>query len=70
MTAEELDKRFPSHPLPRPTDLQAEKAKLVREHFRTMAETIDEIVPDGRLKSMALTSLEESSTWAVKAVFS
>ena len=69
MTAAELDARFPAHPLPAPTDEQKRHATYIREKFRTLAIEIEAWMPEGRLKAMAFTALEEASTWAVKAVF-
>lgn len=64
-----LDAMFPMHPLPKPTDDQLEKSVAVRGNFRSLAFGLDALIPEGRHKAMALTALEEASTWAVKAVF-
>lgn len=35
--------------------------------FWSLAEKVDRLVPDGREKALALTSLEQAAMWAVKA---
>lgn len=44
------------------------KHKMLRSYFTDWARTIDELMPDGRNKSLALTAFEEASMWSHKAV--
>jgi hypothetical protein len=46
--------------LPRHTQL--------RRAFKALAAELDEILPDGRAKSVAFTELENASMWSHKAV--
>lgn len=40
----------------------------LREDFMQLAEWLDEILPDGRAKSVAFTELENASMWAHKSI--
>lgn len=42
---------------------------LVREAFKIAHATLDEHVPDGRYKSLALTAIETAAMWAIKGIF-
>lgn len=42
--------------------------RAIRIHFCEFAEIIDEILPDGRAKSVLFTELETASMWAHKAI--
>lgn len=56
-----IDNNFMYHdPLPR----QLIKYDMIRERAKSLAYLIDEIVPDSREKSIAMTKLEECSMWA------
>jgi hypothetical protein len=62
MDNEDLDRRFDFHPA---VDQDTRKAhKEVRGGCRRLAGYINENVPDGREKSLAITSLEETMMWA------
>ena len=41
---------------------------LVRKLYKEFAERLDEILPDGRAKSVAFTHLEDASMWTHKAI--
>ena len=41
---------------------------MLREAFSELHERIDKIAPASREKSLALTELEQSAMWAIKAV--
>ena len=43
---------------------QPEKYEAIREKAKELAYLIDELVPDSREKSLAMTKLEECSMWA------
>ena len=47
-------------PLPR----QLDKYSKIRDKAKELAYLIDELVPDSREKSLAMTKLEECSMWA------
>lgn len=57
----DLESRFSHHP---PTPGQAEKYAQVRSHLLEIAQKIDEICPNSREKSLALTKLEEVMFWS------
>lgn len=43
-------------------------AQFVADQYAMMAHTIDRNTPDGRLKALALTELESSFNWALRAI--
>lgn len=47
-----------------PKDGQPEKYQAIREKAKELAYLIDELVPDGREKSLAQTNLEQAVMWA------
>lgn len=57
----DIDSRFTYHP---PTENRKVKHLLIREHGKALAEYLDENVPDGREKSLAITKIEEAIMWA------
>lgn len=58
---QDLERRFTYH-APQPG--QPEKYQELRAKALEFAKLIDEICPDGREKSLAVTTLEESVFWA------
>lgn len=44
------------------------KHRDTRLKFREFAEWLDEVLPDGRAKSVAFTELENASMWCHKAI--
>ena len=44
------------------------KHRDTRLKFRRFAEYLDEVLPEGRAKSVAFTELENASMWAHKAI--
>lgn len=58
---EDLANRFTYHP---PTDGQPELYELIRKIAFAYAVNLNELVPDGREKALALTKLEEVVFWA------
>jgi hypothetical protein len=69
-TGPSVEQRFPtSVSAPPPTDDMRNESSTVRQATVDLAELIEAVVPDGRWKSLALTSLEESLMWANKAIF-
>lgn len=66
---DEIENRFGFHKgtLEGPNATAPRHAAL-RVRFREFAEMLDEAIPDGREKSLALTALQESSMWTHFAV--
>ena len=65
MTSEEMGRRFDYHP---PREHQPADYKAIRNQARFMAETVDDLCPDGREKSLAMTRIEEAVFWANAAI--
>ena len=61
MGSEELNKRF--HPHPGNEELH----EALYDEFFSFVEMLDQIVPDGRYKSLMVTALEEAAMWSHKA---
>jgi hypothetical protein len=66
MTPEDIDNRFAFHPAT--TEEKANAHTSIREHCRNLAHTINNNVPDGREKSLAVTGLEEVMFWGNAAL--
>ena len=69
MSPEEIEHRFGFHK----ATIEGENATLpkhrdIRLKFREFASFLDEVLPDGRAKSVAFTELENASMWAHKAI--
>lgn len=62
---EEIVNRFGYH---KGTEETIPKHQEVRELFMGVATMLDDLLPDGRAKSLALTSLQESSMWCNFAI--
>ena len=56
-----IENAFTYHP---PKDCQPAMYQAIREKAKELAYLIDELVPDSREKSLAMTKLEECSMWA------
>lgn len=65
MSYEDIQNRFTYHA---PNDDQVKLHEEIREMHRQLAHLIDQRVPDGRHKALALTALQESSMWANAAI--
>lgn len=52
----------------KPSSAGLEKITKLREAFSTLHQQIDELAPNSREKSVAITSLETTAMWAIKAV--
>jgi hypothetical protein len=61
VTKEQIDNNFRYHP---PTSSQQEKYVFLRDEAKELAYKINELCPDSREKSLALTKLEEAIMWA------
>jgi hypothetical protein len=45
-----------------------ERINSIREQYGLFAQRLNEFLPEGRLKSIAMTKLEESSMFAIKSI--
>lgn len=61
MEESKIINNFTYHP---PKEGQAEKYIIIRDTAREFALTINNLVPDSREKSIALTRIEETVMWA------
>lgn len=61
MDTNDLQKRFTYHP---PKVSNVDKFSLMRANALGLAELLNELVPEGREKSLAITKLEEVVMWA------
>jgi hypothetical protein len=52
----------------KPSTAGIEKITTLREAFSTLHDQIEALAPNSREKSVALTNLETTAMWAVKAV--
>lgn len=66
---DEIEHRFGFHKgtIEGPNATAPRHANL-RVEFRKFAEMLDEVLPDGRAKSVAFTELENASMWAHKSI--
>lgn len=62
MESVDLDNRFRFHPAD--TAEKQERHETVRRACRELARELDELVPDGRELSLAITNLEQTMMWA------
>ena len=65
MDPHDLDHRFRYHA---PDPDRARRHETVRARCRELAAFIDELVPDGREKSLAITHLEDTMMWVNAAI--
>lgn len=65
MTANDIDSRFKYY---RATDETAPKFERVRDLTAELAHALNNLAPDSREKSLALTHLEEVMFWANAAI--
>lgn len=61
MNNPKIDNAFTYHA---PKEGQPAKYHAIREKAKELAYLLDELVPDSREKSLAMTKLEESVMWA------
>lgn len=52
----------------KPSNNGLEKIRLLREKFSDLHDFIEAVCPASREKSVALTNLETTAMWAIKAV--
>lgn len=65
MDTKNLQNRFKYHEL---DAIKVQKMENIRKNFLWMAEFINEMCPDGREKSLAITQLEEAQFWTNAAI--
>lgn len=63
---EDLDNRFGYHP-PR-NDRTVTAHETIRAECRALAEKLNELLPEGREKSLAITHIEEVMMWSNAAI--
>lgn len=61
MDKDQIERNFTYHP-PKPG--QPERYALLRDRAKELALLIDDVCPESREKSLAMTKLEETVTWA------
>lgn len=69
LTQHEIESRFGFHKatIEGPEATQPKHSEL-RKRFKEFAQYLDDVCPDGRHLSLALTELEVASMWAHKAI--
>lgn len=60
-----MEKTFAYH---KPSEGGLDKIRTLRQAFSDIHNQIKELAPDSREKSVALTNLETTAMWAIKAV--
>lgn len=60
-----MEKTYAYH---KPSDAGLDKIRTLREAFSQLHNLIKETAPDSREKAVALTNLETTAMWAIKAV--
>jgi hypothetical protein len=63
--AEDIRRRFAFHPADATTGPQHDQ---VRDACYDLAEELNDLLPDGREKSLAITNLEQTMMWANAAI--
>lgn len=58
---QQIENNFKYHP---PKDLQIEKYQTIRDLAKGIAIFINDVCPDSREKSLAITNLEQAVMWA------
>ena len=64
-STDDINNRFAFHPA---TEKTGPEHNEVRELCRALAHRIDDLIPVGREKSLAITHLEETMMWANAAI--
>ena len=65
MPKSDLDNRYTYH---EPKGTQAHRYEILREKAKELAQTINDLCPDSREKSLAHTNLERAVMWANKSI--
>ena len=61
----EIAKRFTSRSL---SEAATDRVKTVSDGIHALAQALDDILPDGREKALALTHLQDAKMWSVEAI--
>lgn len=61
-----IERRFPKHPAVPKTYVK--RKNDMSDEYRKFARYLDDSMPDGRLKALALTNLEQSAMFALKGI--
>jgi hypothetical protein len=61
MDANDIETRFTYHP---PSPAQVPVFQEIRDQAKALATKLNEVVPNGREKSLAITHLEDTVMWA------
>ena len=61
----DIETRFTYHP---PKGDQTQRYEAIRDSGKALAKRLNELCPDSREKSIAITKLEESIMWANAAI--
>ena len=61
MTKDQIDNIFTYHP---PFGTQQERYVAIRDHAKSLAHLINNLCPESREKSLALTNLQQTVMWA------
>jgi hypothetical protein len=64
-TAQQIENNFQYHA---PKEGQPERYTTIRSYGKELAAIINELCPDSREKSLAMTKLEEAVMWANAAI--
>jgi len=65
LTKEEITNKFSYH---KPSEGGIESHGILTDSFLIVCDIVEDICPDGREKSLAITKLEEAKMWASAAV--
>lgn len=65
MEKADIENRFNYHA---PDDEKRQRHEVVREELKTVALIVNDLCPEGREKSTAITKLEEAMYWANAAI--
>ena len=66
MAYEQIEQNMTNHP---PINSNVERTfESIRTYFKDVAMTIEDMCPDSREKSLAMTNLEQSLMWAIASV--
>jgi hypothetical protein len=63
---EDVEDRMGYHKISDPTDIQT--CADLRDRFIELGVLLTEVLPEGRSASVAITKLEDSLMWAIKAI--
>lgn len=68
LSPDALEKRYGNHAAKIESPADPQKHNLLRSQMMDIAWYLNQTLPDGRYKSLALTELENASMWAHKSI--